>query len=57
MDGYIWISGNNLLLRRQLRALLELEVTNRAGQGQIAIDTPKVDKSSRSTYTSFLAWK
>jgi hypothetical protein len=38
--------SNNLALRRQLSNLFELKVTNGARQGQVAIDTAKVYKST-----------
>jgi hypothetical protein len=38
--------SDDLLLRREIGALLELEVTYRTGQGQVAIDATKVDKAS-----------
>lgn len=50
----IWESCDNLVLGRELSALLEFEVTNGTGQSQVAIDTTKVDETtSGSNSVSF----
>lgn len=49
--------GDDLLLRGKVRALLELKVTYRAGQGEVAVDTAKVDKASCGLDTGFLGWR
>lgn len=38
--------GDNLVLGRELSALLEFEVTDGTGQSQVAIDTAKVDETT-----------
>lgn len=38
--------SDDLSLRGQLGDLLELKVTNGAGQGKVAVDTAKVDKTT-----------
>lgn len=47
--------GDNLVLGGELGALLEFEVTNGAGQGQIAVDTAKVDKAASRCDSALLA--
>lgn len=56
MDCHIGECGHNLLLGGQLGALLELEVTNGTGQGEIAIDTSEVDEATRGANTCLLAY-
>jgi hypothetical protein len=46
--------GDDLVLRRQLRALLEFKVANGTRQGKVAIDSPKVYKASSSLNSCFL---
>lgn len=46
--------GNDLLLRGKIGALLELEVTYRAGQGEVAVDAAKVDEASCGLDTCLL---
>ena len=48
-------SSNNLLLRGEIGALLELEVTYRAGQGEVAVHAAKVDEASRGLDTCLLS--
>ena len=48
--------GDDLLLRGKIRTLLELEVTYRAGQGEVAVDTAKVDEASCGLDTGLLGW-
>lgn len=45
----------NLLLRRELSALLEFEISDSSGQRKVAVDTTKIDEASGSTYSSFLS--
>lgn len=56
MHSHIGVCGDNLLLGRQLRALLEFEITDGTGQSQVSIDTAKVNEATRSTNASFLAY-
>ena len=55
MHSDVGIGSDDLLLRRQLGALLELEVTNGPRQGQVAVDTAKVNETTSSADTGFLA--
>jgi hypothetical protein len=48
--------GDDLLLRGKVRAFLELEVTYCAGQGEVAVDTAKVDEASCGLDTGLLGW-
>lgn len=50
-------SGNNLLLRGKLGALLELEVTNSARKSKVAVDATEIDKTSSSCNTVLLGCK
>lgn len=49
--------GDDLLLRGELGALLELEITNGTRQSKIAIDTAEVNKPSCSYDAVLLVWK
>lgn len=55
VNSHVWEGGNNLLLWGKLWRLLELKVTNGAGQGKVAIDAAKVDKSTSGSDTSLFA--
>lgn len=55
MNGHIGVCGDNLLLGRELRALLEFEVTDGTGQGKVAIDTAEIDEATGSGDTGLLA--
>lgn len=57
MDRDIRIGSNNLLFRRQFGAFLEFEISNRTRQGEIAVDTAKVNETTCSANSSFLAYK
>lgn len=49
VDGDIGESGNNLLLWWKVCALLELKVANGTAQGEVAIDSAKVDEAASRT--------
>lgn len=51
----IGVGGNDLLLGRKLGALLELEISDGAGQGEVAVNTAKVDKSAGGRDSCLLA--
>lgn len=57
MDSHVWEGGNNLLLWGKLWRFLELKVTDGTGQGKVAVDTSKVDKSTGSSDASLLTWR
>jgi hypothetical protein len=44
----IGVSGDNLVLGRQLGTLLELKVTNGAREGKVSIHSAKIDKATGS---------
>lgn len=48
-------SSDNLRLWGEFSNLLELEVTNGAGQGKIAIDTAKIDETTSGNDTVLLS--
>lgn len=56
MDSHIGISGNDLLLRRQVGALLELEIADGTGKGEVAVDTTKVDEAAGGANSCLLAY-
>lgn len=45
-----------LLLRREVGALLEFEVANSAGQGEIAVDSTEIDKASSGADACLLTY-
>ena len=55
MDGHIRESSDDLLLRREICALLELKVANSSAECEVAVDTAKVDKATCGADTSLLA--
>lgn len=55
VDRDVRICGDNLLFRRETGALLELEITNGARQGQVAIDAAKVDETTGRANPCLLA--
>lgn len=55
MNGHIGVCGDDLLFGRELRALLEFEVTDSTGQGKVAIDTAEIDEATSSRDTGLLA--
>ena len=46
VNSHVGVSGNDLLLRRKVGALLELEITDGTGEGEVAIDTTEIDKAA-----------
>ena len=57
MNSHIGVCGNDLLLGGKLGTLLEFEVTNGAGQGEVTVDTAEVDETTGSADTSLLAYR
>ena len=55
VDSHIGVGGDNLLLRREIGALLELKVTDGTGQGEVAVDATKVDKATSGANSCLLA--
>ena len=49
--------SDDLLLRGKIGALLELEVTYRAGEGEVAVDAAEVDESSSSLNACLLSYE
>lgn len=52
---HIGVGSHYLLLWGELRALLELKVTDGTGQSEVTVDTAEVDEATRSTNASLLA--
>lgn len=55
MNGDVGEGGNDLLLGREVGALLELKVTDGTAQSEVAVDTAKVDEATSSTDASLFA--
>lgn len=55
MHCHIGVGSDDLLLGGKLGALLELKVTNGAGQGEVTVDTAEVDEATRGTNSGLLA--
>jgi hypothetical protein len=56
VDLNIGEGSDNLLLRREIGALLELKVAYRAGEGEVAVDAAKVDEATGSLNAGLLGW-
>jgi hypothetical protein len=54
VDLNVGESSDDLLLRGEIGALLELEVTYRAGEGEVAVDAAKVDEAAGRLDASLL---
>lgn len=52
---HVGVRGHDLLLGREFGALLEFKITNGTGQGKVAVDTAKVDETTRSANASLFA--
>jgi hypothetical protein len=50
----VWECGDYLLLGWKIGALLEFEVTYRAGQGEVSVYATKVNEATRSLDACFL---
>lgn len=46
VHNHIGVGSDNLLLWCQLRALLELEITDGSGQGKVSVDASKVHEAA-----------
>jgi hypothetical protein len=57
VDLNVGESSDDLLLRGKIGALLELEVTYRAGESEVAVDAAEVDESSSSLNACLLSCK
>ena len=55
MDGHVGERSDDLLLRREVFALLELKVTNSSAEREVAVHTTKVDEATCSANASLLA--
>lgn len=56
MNGHVRVGGDDLLLRGQIGALLELEVANGTGQGKVAVDTTEVDEATSGADSCLLTF-
>ena len=56
VNSHVGVGGDNLLLRREIGALLELKVTDGTRQGEVAVDATKVDKASSSANSCLLTY-
>lgn len=55
VDNNVGVCGNDLLLGSKLCALLEFEIANGSGEGQVAVDPSKVDETAGSGDSCLLA--
>jgi hypothetical protein len=55
VNGHIGVCGNDLLFGGKLGALLKFEITDSAGQGEVAIDATEIDEATSGADTSLLA--
>ena len=55
VDGHVGERSDDLLLRREVCALLELKVTNGSAEREVAVHTTKVDEATCSANASLLA--
>jgi hypothetical protein len=53
--GDVGVCGDYLLFGGQLGALFEFKIANSPGEGEVAVNTPKINKAAGSTYTRLLA--
>ena len=56
MDGDVGVCSHDLLFWGQFGTPLEFKVTKGPRQGQVAVDTAKVDKTACGANTGFLAY-
>jgi hypothetical protein len=56
VNSDIGVGSNDLLLRREVGALLELKVTDGTRQGEVAVDTTKVDEATSGANSSLLTY-
>lgn len=56
VNSHVGVGGNDLLLRREVGALLEFEVTDGTRQGEVAVDTTKVDEATGGANSSLLTY-
>lgn len=57
VDNNVGVCGNDLLLGSKLCALLEFEITNGSGEGQVAVDPSKIDEAAGSGNSCLLTCK
>jgi hypothetical protein len=56
VDSHVGVGGDNLLLWRKIGALLELKVTDGTREGEVAVDTTKVDKATSGANSGLLTY-
>lgn len=56
MFSHVWERCDDLLFRRKVCALLELEVSNGSAKRKIAIDSTKVYEAACCAYSRFLSF-
>jgi hypothetical protein len=56
MNHNIGVCCNNLLLWGQLGTLLEFEVSNSTGEGEVAIHPTEIDETAGGSDSCLLAW-
>jgi len=53
VHGDVGKGGDDLLLWREIRALLEFKIANGSRKCEVAIDSAKIDESACGTYPGF----
>lgn len=56
VDSDVWESCHDLLLRREIGALFELEISNRSAKREIAINSAEIDEPTSRTDACLLAF-
>jgi hypothetical protein len=54
VNSHVGVGSDNLLLRREIGALLVLKVTDGTGEGEVAVDTTKVDEATSGANSGLL---
>lgn len=55
VNGHVGESSDDLLLRWEICALLELKVTDSSGESEVAVDSAKVDETAGCADAGLLA--
>jgi hypothetical protein len=56
MRSYIRVGCDDLLLRGEVGALLELKVSNGSRKSKIPIDSTKINEPTSGAYSRLFAW-
>lgn len=56
VDSHVGVSSNDLLLGRKVGALLEFEITDGTGKGEVAVDTTEIDEAAGGANSCLLTY-